>query len=562
VALRQVRGSPAKCDGVMQAPRDYQLTLENDCYAAWNGGARNVLAVLPTGGGKTFTFSRIAGAFNTAVCAIAHRRELVTQMSSALARQGVRHRVIGPSSVAKACVTLHMDEFKRSFYDPSARVAVAGVDTLVNHDPADPWLAQVGLWICDEGHHNLVGNKWGRACELFPNARGLGVTATPMRADGKGLGRHADGVFDVLVEGPPMRELIGRGYLTEYRVFAPPSDLDLSAVTLSEGGDYSPPKLAAARRASHITGDVVQHYLRIASGKLGVTFDVDVESAAETAAAYRAAGVPAEVVSAKTPDVVRAAILRRFRNRELLQLVNVDLFSEGFDLPAIEVVSMARPTQSYGLYVQQFGRSLRPLEGKSHAIIIDHVGNVGRHGLPDAKREWTLDRRERRSRSAPTDVIPVRTCLNPECMSVYERVYSACPYCGHAPVPADRSAPDRVDGDLYELDPEVLRVLRGEVARIDGPAPMVPGLGGDANAAIFRRHNERQAAQGTLRAAVALWAGWQRSQGREDPESYRRFFFKFGTDVATAETLGANQAADLEARIRTELTKHNIREIT
>lgn len=545
----------------MQAPRDYQVRVENDCYAAWNAGARNVLAVMPTGAGKTFTFSRIAAAFNTAVCAIAHRRELVTQMSSALARQGVRHRVIGPSSVAKACVTLHMDEFKRSFYDPSARVAVAGVDTLVGHDPADPWLAQVGLWIQDEAHHVLVGNKWGRACELFPNARGLGVTATPLRSDGKGLGRHADGVFDVLVEGPSMRDLISRGYLTDYRIFAPPSDLDLSSVPTTDGGDYSPPKLAAARRASHITGDVVQHYLRIARGKLGVTFDVDVQSATETATAYCAAGVPAEVVTAKTPDLLRASIMRRFRNRELLQLVNVDLFGEGVDIPAIEVVSMARPTQSYGLYVQQFGRALRPLEGKPHAIIIDHVGNVARHGLPDAKREWSLDRRERRSRSAPTDVIPVRTCLNPECMSVYERVYSSCPFCGHAPVVADRSAPDRVDGDLCEVDPAVLRALRGEIARVDGPPPVVPGLGGDANAAIFRRHNERQAAQRTLRQAVALWAGWQRSQGREDPESYRRFFFKFGTDVATAETLGANQANDLEARIRTELANHNVREL-
>ena len=541
-----------------QPARGYQIKLENDCYAAWNAGARNVLGVMPTGAGKTFTFSRIAAAFNTAVCVIAHRRELVTQMSVALARQGLRHRIIGPSSVAKACVTLHMDEFGRSYYDPTSRVAAAGVDTLVNHDPKDPWLAQVGLWVQDEAHHVLAANKWGRACELFPNARGLGVTATPMRADGKGLGRHADGVFDALVEGPGMRELIEAGFLTEYRVFAPPSDIDLSQVPTTDSGDFSPPKLKAARRASHITGDVVKHYLRIAPGKLGVTFDTDVESATETAAAYSAAGVPAEVVSANTPDLLRADVLRRFRNREILQLVNVDLFGEGFDLPAIEVVSMARPTQSFVLYCQQFGRALRIMDGKLHAIIIDHVGNVERHGLPDARREWTLDRRERRSRSAPSDVVPVRTCLNPTCLSVYERIYSACPFCGFKPPIADRSSPIKVDGDLHELDPSVLKALRGEVIKIDGAAPMIPGLSGDTNAAIFRRHNERQRAQKSLRQIIAVWAGWQKFRGRNDSESYRRFFFKFGVDVATAETLGAPQAAELEQRIAAELRKHNV----
>ena len=165
---------------------------------------------------------------------------------------------------------------------------------------------------------------------------------------------------------------------------------------------------------------MVDHYLRIAKGKLGVTFAVDVEAAGDIATAFKKAGVPAEIVTAKTPDTLRASILRRFRNRELLQLVNVDLFGEGFDLPAIEVVSMARPTQSFSLFAQQFGRALRPMDGKEHAIIIDHVGNVHRHGLPDAPRDWSLDRRERRSSKNVDIVIPTRTC--PECAGAYERI--------------------------------------------------------------------------------------------------------------------------------------------
>ena len=541
------------------APRDYQAKLEQDIYAAWQGGARNVLAVLPTGGGKTFVFCRVVAAAQTAVCVAAHRRELVGQMSIALAREGVRHRVIGPTSLARSCTSLHMDEFGRAFVDPGSRVAVASVDTLANMPATDPWLPQVGLWVMDEAHHVLADNKWGRACALFPNARGLGVTATPVRTDGRGLGRHADGLMDAMVVGPSMRELIDRKFLTDYRIFAPPSDIDLSNVPVTAGGDFSPLPLKAARQRSHITGDIVAHYLRIAPGKLGVTFDTDIESATQTAAAYNAAGVPAEVVTSKTPDILRSRIQRRFRNRDVLQLVNVDLFSEGYDLPAIEVVCMARPTQSYQWYVQAFGRALRLLDDKQDAIIIDHVGNVMRHGLPDAPRAWSLDRRERRSRSAPSDVIPVRTCLNAECLAVYERVHAACPYCGHTPLPAGRSSPEQVDGDLHELDPSVLARMRGEVERIDGDAVIPYGVAHPVALAIRKRHIERQTAQSELRAAIALWSGWQRSLQRSDSDGYRRFYWQFGTDVLSAQSLSATDAETMRVRIERELNNHNVK---
>lgn len=517
------------------------------------------MAVLPTGGGKTYIFSRIASLVNTAVCAIAHRGELVTQISVAMAREGVRHRVIGPPALARRCTVAHLEELNRDFVQPNSRIAVAGVDSLIKIDPNDPWLASVGLWIQDEAHHLLADNKWGKASALFKNARGLGVTATPIRADGKGLGRHADGLIDEMFVGPSMRELIDQGFLTDYRIFAPPSDLDLSQVGTSANGDFSPPELSAARKRSHITGDVVQHYLRIARGKLGVTFDVDIESATGTAAAFRAAGVPAEVVTGKTPDGLRADILRRFKRRDLLQLVNVDLFGEGFDLPAIEVVSFARPTQSFALFCQQFGRSLRILDGKQGALIIDHVGNTLRHGLPDAARTWSLDRRERRSKSVSSDVIPTRTCINAECMGVYERVHSACPYCGSIAIPQSRGTPEQVDGDLMELDADVLARMRGEISRVDS-VPHFPADAGPAvRGAIARTHWDRQQAQSSLRQTIALWSGWQRTLGRADQESYRRFYFKFGIDVASAQALGSTDAAALTERVGAELQKHNVK---
>lgn len=500
--------------------------------------------ILPTGGGKTVVFGNILAEYQGASVAIAHRQEIVTQISLALARNGIRHRIIGPSAVAKTCTSIHLAELKRNYIDPLNRVAVAGVDTLIRMDPTDPWFRQVGLVVQDEAHHLLQRNKWGSAQQMFPNAKGLGVTATPCRADGSGLGRRADGVMDVMIVGPTMRELIDDGWLTEYRIFAPPSDIDMSGVTVSGSGDFSPPKLSAAVHKSHIVGDVVAHYLRIAPGKLGVTFAVDVASASEIAAAYRAGGVPSEVVSAKTPDALRASILRRFKARDILQLVNVDLFGEGFDLPAIEVVSMARPTQSYALFAQQFGRALRPMDGKTHAIIIDHVGNVHRHGLPDAPRMWSLDRRDKRGKGTPDGVIPTRTC--PECTAAYERVHAACPFCGFAPEPGGRSTPEEVDGDLYEMTPEALSRMRGD---IDPPIKLPYNAAPEVVGALKKHHRERQEAQAALREAMALWGGAWVAHGDTIPMAQRRFFHTFGVDVGTAQTLGRKDAELLRGRI-------------
>jgi len=454
-----------------------------------------------------------------------------------------------------------MEEVGRNYYDPKSWVGVAGVDTLIRPGRVDArWSDNVSLWVQDEAHHVLAGNKWGKAAKLFKKARGLGVTATPERADGKGLGRHADGLFDTMVVGPSMRELIDGGYLTDYRIFAPPSDFHREAVPVSDTtGDFKHAAMVDAIRKSRVVGDIVAHYLRIAPGKLGVTFVPDVATAHDVAAAFNAAGIPAAALSAETPDAERIETIRRFRRRELLQLVNVDLFGEGFDLPAIEVVSMARPTESFGLYVQQFGRALRLLDGKDVAVIIDHVGNVIRHGLPDASRRMTLDAREKRARDKDDEAIPVRSC--PKCTAVYERVYNACPFCGHVPAIIERGGPEFVDGDLIELDADVLARMRGEIARVDmAPAQYaaelvakrVPPIGQKAH---LKRHVQRQEAQEALRAAIAWWAAYQRQEGRSDSESYRRFYYMFGVDVMTAQTLNRGEAIALAERVTLKLAE-------
>jgi len=540
--------------------RPYQQQLVADVEHAWASGARNVLMRLDTGGGKTVILSDIVQRHPGASAVIAHRQELVGQLSLALARNGVRHRLIAAQSTVRAIAADHVAQLGRSWYDPGARCAVASVDTLIRTKGLESWAAQVTLWVTDEGHHVVDGNKWHRALELFrsPAVRGLLPTATPQRADGKGLGRHADGVADALVQGPPMRWLIDQGFLTDYRIVCPESDMQLLDDDIGASGDWSTAKLRAAARASHIVGDVVACYQRWGAGKLGVTFCPDTETAADVARAYLAAGVRAALLTGETDPGVRRHMLRQFAARELDQLVVVDIVSEGFDLPAIEVASFARKTASLATYMQQFGRTLRPMPGSAKtALIIDHVGNFLRHGPPDRPRDWTLDRRERRGGSGGG--IPLRVCL--ACFQPYERVRSACPYCQTpAPPPVSRGSPAQVEGDLAELDPEVLAKLRGEVAERDMPTPdygrwlASRRVEGPAYAGAVARHDAAHGAQARLRAAMTEWCRVTLASGYSDRETHRRFWATWGIDILTARALPAREAGDLADRLDRAVT--------
>lgn len=532
--------------------RDYQKKAEKEVYEAWESGAKNVLIQMPTGAGKTVFFSNILSNNRGASVAIAHRVELVSQISLTLARHKIRHRVIAQKHAIRSIIALHLQEIGHNYVNPQALCAVAGVDTLIKMNENEAWFKQVNLVVQDEGHHPLKDNKWGKAALMFPNARGLYPTATPLRADGRGLGRHADGLIDALIVGPPMRELINQGYLSDYRIIVAKSDLNLIDVPVTSSGDFSPKKLRAAIHKSCITGDVVEYYKRFACGKLGVTFAVDIQAATDLAEQYRLNGIPAEVISSKTPDLLRCKIMQRFRNREILQLVNVDLLGEGVDVPAIEVISMARPTQSYGLYSQQFGRALRPMLGKDKAIILDHVGNVIRHGLPDKYRTWSLDRKERRLKNNE-NLIPLKNCLNELCLAAYERIHKRCPMCGHWTPPIERDSIEQVDGDLIELDEKTLARMRGEIDRIDNAPKIPPYVSPIVQLAINNKHRLRQKNQNLLRESIAAWAGYARHFKYNDSQIYRLFYFKFGTDILTAQTLGSTAAIELTKQIETSI---------
>lgn len=524
--------------------RDYQEQLAQDVHKAWEDGHAKVMAVMPTGAGKTVTMTEMAERMDCPTLAIAHRQELVAQISLAFARQGIPHRIIAPAAVQRAVIEQHVEEVGRNWVHPGAHAGVAGVDTLIKRQ--DAFFDRVEAWQIDEAHHVQADNKWGQATAMLPAARrGIGWTATPLRTD-----RRALAIFDTMVVGPTMRELIDRGYLAEYRIWSLPQSIDTTGVKVTGGGEFNGAQLAAAAHESQITGDIVAHYLRLAAGKSGVTFAVDVAMATEHVDAFNAAGVPAAVLHAKTPAAERVRIIRAFRAGTLKQIVNVDVLGEGFDCPGIEVTSFARPTMSYGLYVQQFGRALRPKEGKPCGMILDHVGNVPRHGLPDKGRAWTLEGPPKKEACE----VPIRVCCNPECMRPFEGFTRGCPFCGWEPTPGtrERSRPEAVEGDLTLYTPELIAQLRGEIDRIanmEGPLPTWAGVGAIRGAEKSKR--VRAEAQAELADAIDAWAGiWHHGHGEPLHAVYRRFWHTFGVDTLGALTQSGPAMREMVERVK------------
>lgn len=541
--------------------REYQSKLIADIHTGWNGGAKNVMPVLPTGGGKTKVLAAILLAYEGLSCVMAHRGQLVGQISLALAAEGVPHNIIASDKDRRIIAGMHAKIFGRVYYQPGAKVTVASVDTLIRRDLGD-WPKRVGFWAIDEGHHVLKSNKWGTAVDMFPNAeRGLLPTASPWRADGKGLGRHAHGVADLMVEGPTPRQLMDWGYLTRYKVAVADSHMTEYLGSVAASGDWSTAELKSASQHSQIVGDVVSSYLQHGRGGRGITFATDVDTAVNMARAYRAAGIVAEVLTGDTDPTVRRAIIERMEYGEVRQIVAVDVVSEGFDLPAIEVATLARPSASLSLVLQQCGRALRPAPGKDYAIFIDHVGNILRHGPPDKPRQWTLDAREGREETDGGEAYNI--CLNVECGQPYEAFYRGCPFCGTKP-PArgegeGRAGPAMVAGELSMLDDETLARLRGDYdhANESTDAMMTrligTGLPGRFASSTVRKHGEVLELREELREAMAALGGQWKAEGLDDGTMQRRFYMTFDMTVLEALALDRTGTEKLLTRVSNKL---------
>jgi superfamily II DNA or RNA helicase len=408
--------------------RSYQDRAIDDLRLAYQSGANAPLLVLPTGGGKTCIIAAIsanAAARDRHVLILVHRRELIHQTSSKLAWVGLEHGVIAagipPSDHA---------------------VQIASVQTLARRLSGLDW--RPTLIIIDEAHHATAG-QWARILDHWPDAYRLGVTATPCRLDGCGL----RGTFDTMVLGPSVADLIFTGYLSPARIYAPPVVADLQGIR-SRGGDYANDQAAAAMDRPTVTGDAIAHYQLLAPGQQAIAFCCNVAHAVSVCDAFKTAGIGAELLLGNTPD--REQVVAAFAAHRIRVLVTVDVVSEGFDVPAASCAILLRPTQSLGLYLQQVGRVLRPAPGKEHAVILDHVGNVTRHGFPDDPRDWSLDDRMRRSKGTPAP--SVRTC--PECFAAFKPA-PICPVCGAGCVPIRSRVIREMAGELRELKREEVR---------------------------------------------------------------------------------------------------------
>jgi len=407
--------------------RHYQQQAITDLRGAYRDGARAPLLVLPTGGGKTIVMAEIMrslAARGRSALVLVHRRELVAQTSQKLDLAGVDHGIIAAGTQPSA-----------------APIQVASVQTLVRR--LDCITHPPDCVLIDEAHHATAGS-WARVLGHWPGALRLGVTATPVRLDGRGL----SAVFDRLVLGPSVADLIFTGHLCPARLYAPPVRADLSRIT-RRGGDFAAGDAAERLDRPTVTGDAIEHYQRLASGQPAIVFCCTTQHAEHVAVSFRAAGHTAATLLGSTPSQERDQLVQQFAAGDLQLLVTVDVVSEGFDVPAASCAILLRPTASLGLYLQQVGRVLRPAPGKPHAVILDHVGNVHRHGFPDDPRDWSLDDRLRTGRGGNGHPAPsVRTCTT--CFAAFKPA-PVCPCCGAHCAPEPKRAMRQVDGELQEL---------------------------------------------------------------------------------------------------------------
>ncbi len=423
--------------------RPYQESCIEGLRAAFRADYHSPLLVLPTGGGKTVCFSYLTQRLTASgkrVQILVHREELIDQVSRTLTGFDVRHGIVGPGYTEDLLALAHTS----SVFSLPRRMHRVRVPDYV---------------ICDEAHHCIAASTWGKVIALWrgmnPALRLIGVTATPTRLSGEGLGE----MFDQMVLGPTTRELMDIGALSEYRLFAPQSAVDLSGVQ-TVAGDFNRKQAAAAMDKPAIIGDAVAHYAKICPGRPNVTFCASVEAAEHVRDRYAHAGFQAVMLDGKMDRGLRRAAIQDFQRGQLQVITSCDLISEGFDVPGIECVTLMRPTQSLQLFLQQVGRGLRPKPNP--CIILDHVGNTARHGMPDDPREWSLTgtagRKTKKSEAS------VRQCG--VCFAMSPAAAAKCRECGK-PFPVQSREVAEVAGELTEI--EVQRIKR-EAAKAQGMA--------------------------------------------------------------------------------------------
>ncbi len=406
--------------------RPYQTKAIESLRAHSMAGKTHLLLTIPTGGGKTLTAAelmRSALSLGRRVLFVVHLRELVDQTVRALGRCGITH--VG---------VMRGDDDR---VDPSARVQVASIQTLARRDrPA------ADVIILDEAHRSLADSYVTSIWEAYPQAVIIGLTATPCRGDGRPLGER----YEELVVGATYSELIADSFVAEPIVYAPRVEIDTSALR-KVAGDWDAEQVE--EMMTGLAGEIVPTWLEHAGGRSTIVFASGIRHSRDIVDRFQKAGVTAEHLDGETPGDDRAAILARLSSGETTVVSNCAVLTEGFDAPAIRCAVIARPTLSLVLHMQTAGRALRP--GAIQPVIIDHAGNVGRHGLPHEDRAWSIKGLAKRAATKN----PYRACA--KCFAYYRITLNECPHCGFAPPVVEKELPiespaviERVTLDLLE----------------------------------------------------------------------------------------------------------------
>lgn len=362
--------------------RDYQQLAKEEIFSKWNC-VDNILYQMPTGTGKTRLFTSIIRDINVwglrhninyRILIIAHRSELIEQSSRSLDKYHIKHGVLAGTMKDKR--------------DLTQTIQVASIQTIIH--PANQCMIddlKFDFIIIDEAHH-AVANSYQKLWEYCPDAKKLGVTATPWRMNNSGFAQ----IFDAYIPSMSINDFIQKGWLATYQYYSIPTSSELvkSIESIREfdlEGDYKNSALVEICDTSKIRAQLYDSYEKNALGKKGIIYSISREHSEHICSQYRSHGIAIENIDSKTPAKVRDKVVQAFRNGEIDIIVNVDIFSEGFDCPDIEFIQLARPTKSLVKYIQQVGRGLRK-NGDKRCIILDNVGMYSRFGLPDEERDW------------------------------------------------------------------------------------------------------------------------------------------------------------------------------
>ena len=425
--------------------RHYQDKCLSDIRAALIAGKRRIVAVAPTGAGKTLMFAlgiaKPALAKGKVTWIVAPRRQLVLQTSRKLDEIGCNDH------------SIMMGGHWR--FRADAPIQVCSVDTLRNRFGKVP---EPDIIILDECHHFAMGNSWEKVVSHHEQAIVIGFTATPIRLDNMGLGDF----FDHIVVATTIKELIEMGFLVE-PIWAQGPMPDLVGVR-SLGGDYNQKDLAEKVDRPKLVGDAIKEYLQKAPGKRCCCFAINVLHSQHLVEEARAAGITAEHLDASTPDSVRQHVIKQVEKGEVMFLSSVGLFTEGFDLPAIECVLLCRPTKSLSLYIQMAGRGLRPKKGIAepgeHCVFLDCAGLAQQHGSILQHRAWRLEKTRKRTKKTsplPKEVM-LRVCPHCAAPLVGDPPPAICPDCGK-PIDVRDLPPVAKDVALQIVDQEKMEAL-------------------------------------------------------------------------------------------------------